>query len=93
MPVEGPKGRDTSFHPFFFYLLGRCWAKVLFHGPEHPFNKDTAARKDEQEVFSKADRVLAQRFMRGSPYLFPLFITSLVLHNLLLPPAGPVIPV
>lgn len=88
MPGEGPKGRHTSLHALFFYLLGRRWAKVLFQGPEHPFNQDTAAGKDERGVFSEADGYEHQVHV-CSPYLFPLFTPSLVLHNLLLPPAGP----
>lgn len=48
-PVRGQsERRDTSFYVFFFDLLRRCWTKLLFHGPEHPLNKDAAAGEDTQ---------------------------------------------
>ena len=88
MPVECPSERDTSLHPFFFHLLGRCWAKLLFQGPEHPFNQDTAARKDEQKALRKADRALEQRFEHVQSPSFPFACISLVFHNWVHSPAS-----
>lgn len=59
-----PNPRSTSFYAFFFQLLSRRRAKVLFHGPEHPFNKDTAAGRD-----SKAFQQSRQG-VRAAPVLF-----------------------
>ena len=89
---EGLSGNGTSLHPFFLHLLRRCWTKLLFHGPEHPFHKDTAARKDEGKVLIKEGTRGANKkvYGRASPYLFPLFTPSLITtgstHQ---PPASP----
>lgn len=88
MPVESPSGRDTSLHPFFFYLLGRCWAELLFQGPEHPFDQDTAARKDERKALRRADRAPEQRFVHGQVPSFPFARTSLVFHSWARSPAS-----
>ncbi|KAL0598958.1 hypothetical protein AAY473_031464 [Plecturocebus cupreus] len=47
-------GKTWTQPGFVSYPLGEAeyWTKLLFHGPEHPFNKNTAARKDKQKSLS-----------------------------------------
>lgn len=45
----GTPWRDTSLYVLLLNLLGWRRTELLFHGPEHPFNEDTAVGEDEQK--------------------------------------------